>query len=61
VSDEVVIRRAGPRDDAMLAEVLVDSVEGGASVGFLLPLEHQRATAFWKAVNPTRDEYLLAV
>lgn len=30
-----------------LAEVLVDCVEGGASVSFMLPLTRERARAFW--------------
>lgn len=33
-----------------LAGVLTDCVEGGASVSFLLPLERQRALAFWAGV-----------
>jgi GNAT superfamily N-acetyltransferase len=31
-----------------LAELLVDSVEGGASVGFLAGLTHQRAQEWWR-------------
>ncbi len=30
-----------------LADVLVDCVEGGASVSFMLPLTRERARAFW--------------
>ena len=33
-----------------LADVLVDCVEGGASVGFMGPLGHDRAAAFWRTV-----------
>lgn len=33
-----------------LAEVLRDCVEGGASVGFMLPLAEGRAQAFWRRV-----------
>lgn len=33
-----------------LAEVLRDCVEGGASVGFMLPLAHGRPEAFWRGV-----------
>jgi GNAT superfamily N-acetyltransferase len=33
-----------------LAEVLIDCVEGGASVGFMLPLPRERALAFWRRV-----------
>ncbi len=31
-----------------LAAVLVDCVDGGASVGFLPPLAHERAVEFWR-------------
>lgn len=31
-----------------LASVLVDCVEGGASVSFMKPLSHARAQAFWR-------------
>ncbi len=40
-------------DDAaveQLADVLVDCVRGGASVGFLLPFDHERAVTFWRSV-----------
>lgn len=33
-----------------LVEILIDCVEGGASVGFMLPLTPERATAFWRRV-----------
>ena len=33
-----------------LAEVLRDCVEGGASVGFMLPLAQGRPQAFWRKV-----------
>ncbi len=33
-----------------LAGVLVDCVEGGASVSFMHPLTHERAAAFWRNV-----------
>jgi GNAT superfamily N-acetyltransferase len=35
---------------AELAEVLRDCVEGGASVGFMLPLAEGRPEAFWRKV-----------
>ena len=34
-----------------LADVLVDCVEGGASVSFMLPLTPERASAFWRRVG----------
>lgn len=33
-----------------LADVLLDCVQGGASVGFMLPLPRQMALAFWQRV-----------
>jgi GNAT superfamily N-acetyltransferase len=33
-----------------LAEVLIDCVEGGASVSFMSPLSRERAVAFWRRV-----------
>ena len=47
------IRRATAVNDAELeglAELLLDCVEGGASVGFMLPLSRERALAFWRRV-----------
>jgi GNAT superfamily N-acetyltransferase len=47
------IRRLVAVDEAQiddLAGVLIDCVEGGASVSFMLPLTRERATAFWRKV-----------
>jgi GNAT superfamily N-acetyltransferase len=47
------IRRVGAPDAALveaLANVLIDCVEGGASVSFMLPLTRERALAFWRRV-----------
>ncbi len=35
---------------AQLADVLVDCVDGGASVSFMYPLSRERALAFWRGV-----------
>lgn len=35
-----------------LTDVLIDCVEGGASVSFMLPLSRDRALAFWRRVGP---------
>jgi GNAT superfamily N-acetyltransferase len=46
-------RRTFAPDDAEiegLADVLMDCVEGGASVSFMQPLSRQRAVAFWRRV-----------
>jgi hypothetical protein len=40
----------GPSEIEQLAEVLVDCVEGGASVSFMQPLTRERAAAFWRKV-----------
>jgi GNAT superfamily N-acetyltransferase len=47
------IRRLHATDDshiAGLADVLIDCVEGGASVSFMHPLTRERALAFWRGV-----------
>src|SRR5712691_2556622 len=47
------LRRLHAVDDAQiddLAGVLIDCVEGGASVSFMHPLTHDRAVAFWRRV-----------
>ena len=47
------LRRVIAIDDALiagLADVLVDCVEGGASVSFMSPLGHERAELFWRDV-----------
>ncbi|WP_418959969.1 GNAT family N-acetyltransferase [Streptomyces tritici] len=47
------IERLGPEDirahaGAGLAELLCDAVDGGASIGFLAPLEPAEAAAWWR-------------
>lgn len=37
-------------DVEQLADILIDCVEGGASVSFMAPLTRERATAFWRKV-----------
>lgn len=47
------LRRLHALDDAQidgLSDVLIDCVEGGASVSFMLPLTRVRALAFWRRV-----------
>jgi ribosomal protein S18 acetylase RimI-like enzyme len=48
----VDVRAAGPDGGLApgLADVLVDCVDGGASLGFMHPLTHVRALAFWAEV-----------
>jgi ribosomal protein S18 acetylase RimI-like enzyme len=48
------VRRLHALDDAQideLAGVLIDCVEGGASVSFMHPLPRDRAAAFWRRVG----------
>ena len=47
------LRRLHALDEAQidgLADVLIDCVEGGASVSFMHPLTRERAVAFWRRV-----------
>lgn len=47
------LRRLTDVDDAMIVELsslLIDCVEGGASVSFMLPMARERADAFWRMV-----------
>lgn len=46
---------------AELAELLTDTVRGGASVGFLAPLDHAQALAWWRARAAAADAGGLAV
>jgi len=60
------IRVLRDMDDAQalqLADVLVDCVEGGASVSFMRPLTRERALAFWRRVGEgvARGDRLLLV
>lgn len=53
MSDSVTVRRLDALDAAAieaLADVLLDCVEGGASVSFMWPLARERALAFWRGV-----------
>jgi GNAT superfamily N-acetyltransferase len=67
MTERVTVRRVRPEEaDALvepLADVLVDCVEGGASVSFMLPLERDRALAFWRkvAAGVQRGERVLLV
>jgi GNAT superfamily N-acetyltransferase len=53
MTDPIRIRRLNEVDDraiAGLTDVLIDCVEGGASVSFMLPLPRAKAEAFWRGV-----------
>jgi len=50
---DVTIRRLDTVEDSQvegLADLLVDSVNDGASVGFIAPLAREKAVAFWRRV-----------
>lgn len=52
--DEITIRRVsalGETDVTQLAAVLIDCVDGGASVSFMQSLSRDKAMAFWQGVS----------
>ena len=54
MSDAVTIRRLqsiGDREIEGLSDVLIDCVEGGASVSFMLPMTRAKADTFWRGVS----------
>ncbi|WP_198683515.1 GNAT family N-acetyltransferase [Peristeroidobacter agariperforans] len=64
--DGIQIRRLqviGEREIKGLSEVLIDCVEGGASVSFMLPMTLEKARAFWEkaAESARRGERLIFV
>jgi GNAT superfamily N-acetyltransferase len=65
MADGFRIYRAGPEPGVAeaLAEVLLDCVEGGASVGFMHPLPRPKAVAFWENVlaSAARGERIVLV
>ena len=53
MSDNIRIRylqTIGDREIQGLSDVLIDCVEGGASVSFMLPMSRPKAEAFWRTV-----------
>jgi GNAT superfamily N-acetyltransferase len=63
----IAIRRLSPEEAHAripgLADVLVDCVEGGASVSFMAPFPREKAEAFWRMVaeGVTHGERILLV
>jgi ribosomal protein S18 acetylase RimI-like enzyme len=65
VDNGIVVRRVTLEEGLAraLADVLIDCLEGGASVGFMLPLEPDRAEAYWSGMldSASRGERILLV
>ncbi len=67
MTEDVIVRRVGASEVAAcvegLADVLIDCVEGGASVSFMLPLPRETAVSFWRKVadGVARNERVLLV
>lgn len=65
--DNLTVRRVGTNEAAAcveaLADVLIDCVEGGASVSFMLPISREKAVDFWRKVanGVARGERVLLV
>jgi GNAT superfamily N-acetyltransferase len=67
MSEKITVRRVHAKEamdcvDA-LADVLIDCVEGGASVSFMLPISRSTAVEFWKSIagGVARNERILLV
>jgi GNAT superfamily N-acetyltransferase len=67
MTEDVTVRRVGANEAAAcveaLADVLIDCVEGGASVSFMLPLPREKAVSFWRKVadGVARHERVLLI
>ena len=57
------LQTIGDREIAGLSDVLIDCVEGGASVSFMLPMTRAKAEAYWQSVaaSHARGERLVLV
>lgn len=67
MSADVTVRRIGANEASAcveaLADLLIDCVEGGASVSFMWPLPREKALAFWRGVadGVARGERVLLI
>jgi GNAT superfamily N-acetyltransferase len=54
MTDDVAVRIIQPHEAneyvGALASILIDCVEGGASVGFMLPMPQEKASGFWQGI-----------
>lgn len=57
------LQAIGDRETEGLSDVLIDCVEGGASVSFMLPISRATAQSFWRSLSGgvARGERLLLV
>jgi GNAT superfamily N-acetyltransferase len=57
------LKTIGPRELSALSDVLIDCVEGGASVNFMWPMTREKAERFWNGVAQSlaRDERALVI
>ena len=57
------LQTIGDREIQGLSDVLIDCVEGGASVSFMLPMSRAKAEAFWHSVSASvaRGERIVLV
>jgi GNAT superfamily N-acetyltransferase len=46
-----VLERLGEREIEGLSDVLIDCVEGGASVGFMRPMSRAKAAGYWREIS----------
>jgi GNAT superfamily N-acetyltransferase len=49
------LQTIGDREIQGLSDVLIDCVEGGASVSFMLPISRAKAEAFWRSTSASVD------
>jgi len=67
MNENITVRRVGANEASgyveALADVLIDCVEGGASISFMLPISRAKAIEFWTRVmhGVARDERILLV
>jgi GNAT superfamily N-acetyltransferase len=67
MSEDITVRRIGANEAAAciepLSDLLIDCVQGGASVSFMWPLPREKALAFWRGVaeGVARGERVLLI
>jgi GNAT superfamily N-acetyltransferase len=49
------LQSIAPREFAGLCDVLIDCVEGGASINFMLPMTRAKAEKYWRAVGESLE------